>query len=465
MDNQKNTGELTTNAPEKPKEQQVVQPHRRGRAVAVPVLHKVNKEDVPLHEESKLSEAEPTVNSTESKKKAKKAKKWNRKWLLLIIPALFVLLLLIGYITFVFVPIPIVRAWRNIYIETAMTTGDHQWLATSFIPKYIIDDVMDVEQQPPDMVGGITTEPLDTGNETSDPIETEEPDSSDTEEIQTPPVEPAEPDILGLADLKVGDKDYAGNTVVVANKEEGLFISEIAEKGVLGFSYKGFVMLIDDPSRVFVGTTPEKDTRGYRIGEMMSYYGDVIAGINASGFSDPNEEGRGCDIIGYCMSEGEAWGTYIYGYTSIVLTNDNKLGVGYIGQWEQKGIRDGMQFYPTLIVDGKIMVEGSAGYGLHPRTAIGQREDGAIIMLVIDGRDPLHSVGCTVGDMALIMEKYGAINAGCCDGGSSCVLAYEGTVLNKNSSMNPTYGRRIPNAFLVRSKKQAADNSEVTSEP
>jgi len=457
VDNQKNTDKLTTNT--QPVDQPVAQPHRKGRAVAVPVLHKVDKNGTPLQEEIKLTEA----SSSETKKNDKQ--RWNRKWLLLIIPALLVLLLLIGYITFVFVPIPIVRAWRNIYIETAMTTGDHQWLATSFIPQYIIDDVMNIKHQPPDMIGGITTEPIDTENETSDPLGTNESVSSDTGETQDPPVDPIEQDILGLADLQVGDKDYAGNTVIVADKEEGLFISEISEKGVLGYTYKGLVMLIDDPSRVFIGTTPEKENRGYRIGEMMDYYGDVIAGVNASGFSDPNEEGRGCDIIGYCMSEGEAWGTYIYGYTSIVLTNDNKLGVGYIGQWEQKGVRDGMQFYPTLIVNSEIMVEGSAGYGLHPRTAVGQREDGVIIMLVIDGRDPLHSVGCTVGDMALIMEKYGAVNAGCCDGGSSCVLAYEGTVLNKNSSMNPTYGRRIPNAFLVRSKKQAADNSEVTSEP
>ena len=56
--------------------------------------------------------------------------------------------------------------------------------------------------------------------------------------------------------------------------------------------------------------------------------------------------------------------------------------------------------------------------------------------------------------------QYEAVNAGCCDGGSSCVLAYEGVVLNKNSSANPTYGRRIPNAFLVKSKKAQSTETE-----
>ena len=52
-----------------------------------------------------------------------------------------------------------------------------------------------------------------------------------------------------------------------------------------------------------------------------------------------------------------------------------------------------------------------------------------------------------------MMVRYGAVTAGGCDGGSSVVMAYDGEILNDNSSANPDYGRRIPNAFLVRSKK------------
>ncbi len=376
------------------------------------------------------------------------------KWLL--IPAICLLVLITGYLTFVFAPIPFVRGLRNIYIETAMTTGDHQWLATAFIPGYIIDDVM-AGQVNPDIIGGL--DHLSTKDETT----TEVSPGTDTATLETThpvteePLPPEEPDILGLKTLKEGEKDYAGYTVKTVDEEEGLFISEIVGKtdyDGLDWTIRGLVMLIDDPSRVFMGTTPEKKVRGYRIGEMMEYYGDVIAGVNASGFHDPNDSGDGKDLTGYCMSEGEGWGYYAWGWDSIVLTEDHKLVVGNIGNnWKKYNIRDGMQFGPALIADGEVLVTGSAGRGIHPRTAVGQREDGAIILLVLDGRDPTYTAGCTVGDMARIMKEYGAVNAGCCDGGSSCVLAYEGVVLNRNSSANPKYGRRMPNAFLVRSKK------------
>lgn len=61
-----------------------------------------------------------------------------------------------------------------------------------------------------------------------------------------------------------GDKDYAGNTVLVNDIEEGLIISEIV-KG----SFRGQIMLIDDPSRVFVGQTQYQNNTGMRILDMM----------------------------------------------------------------------------------------------------------------------------------------------------------------------------------------------------
>ncbi len=354
-------------------------------------------------------------------------------------------MIVVGYTVFVFVPIPFVRKWRDIYIGTAMTTGDHQWLATYFIPSGIIDEVMNENTIDTDVIGGIEhlTRPVDTEEE-----HTGEPVGTESEPVETQPIE--ELDILGLKNLTVGGLDYAGNEVTLVDEEEGLFISKI-DRG----TYKGLVMLVDDPSRVFVGTTPEKTTRGYRIGEMMEYYGDVIAGVNASGFSDPNDSGDGSDIIGFCMSQGESWGNYVSYMASIVFTEDDKLVVGVFNDWESYGIRDGMQFGPVLVANGEINIKAgaAASFGLHPRTAIGQRADGAIVLLVIDGRDLTHSIGCTIEDMATIMMEYNAENAGCCDGGSSCVLAYDGEVLNKNSSANPKYGRRMPNAFLVRSKK------------
>ncbi len=348
-----------------------------------------------------------------------------------IIPLALLLAVIFMYSVFVFSSIPFIKYWRTIYIETAMTTADHQWLATAFIPKYIIDDVMSQKTDTSEVIGG-----EDFLNNSDEVPEDEYPD-----------------DILGQNELKVGDTDYAGYTVIINDIEQGLVVSEIT-----GSSYKGLVMLVDDPERVYLGSTPYKHTEGLRIKKMMEHHG-AIAGINASGFSDPNDSGHGGDIIGLSFSEGEFWGTAVDYYGAVLMTEDNKLVVGNVRDWQNYDIRAGIQFGPVLIADGKSQIEGSGGYGIQPRTAIGQREDGVIVFIVIDGRQPTWSIGCTLGDMVEVLQKYGVINAACCDGGSSSVLAYNNEVLNKNSSLNPTYGRRLPNAWLVAPKETAEDSS------
>lgn len=322
---------------------------------------------------------------------------------------------------------------RGLWIETAMSTWHHHWLAESFFPADKIAEVLDSIDKNQDVIGG--GDALLTGSETT----------------EKPPETPKNDDILGQKSLSVGDKDYAGNTVLINDIEEGLIVSEI-----VGSTFKGKIMLIDDPARVYVGQTPYPGEKGLRIRAMMEHY-DAIAGINASGFNDPYESGDGGTVVGLSCSEGNYWGDFTYDYGSIVLTTENKLVVGNVSVWENYNIRDGVQFGPVLIADGEAQVSGSAGYGIHPRTAIGQREDGVIVFLIIDGRDVSHSLGCTVGDLVDILEKYDVINAACCDGGASSVLAYRDEVITKNCSLNPAYGRPLPNAFLVRSKAEMAE--------
>lgn len=100
-------------------------------------------------------------------------------------------------------------------------------------------------------------------------------------------------------------------------------------------------MLVDDPSRVYLGSTAYKNQTGMRILDMMEQYG-AIAGINASGFQDPGGEGNGGVVTGMSCSQGEYWGEFVTYYGSIVLTTDNKLVVGNISLWDTyTNIRDG----------------------------------------------------------------------------------------------------------------------------
>lgn len=343
------------------------------------------------------------------------------------------------YAFIVYTEVPFVKYWRTIWIETAMTTKTHQWLAELFFPEDVVLEVTGANKPNEDIVGGMENLYYLEG-------------SAGYEDMPVPETKPKVEDILGQKELTVGGLDQAGNRVLINDIEEGLVVSEI-----VGPSYKGQIMLIDDPSRVYIGMTQYPGVTGMRILDMMEHYG-AVAGVNASGFRDPNDNGNGGEVVGMSLSEGRYWGSYVWHYGSIILTTENKLVVGKITNWDKYGnIRDGMQFSPVLIADGVKQVSGSSGYGIQPRTAVGQREDGVIVFLVIDGRDVTHSIGCTVDDMAEELLKYGVINASSCDGGATTALAYDGKVLNKNCSLHPDLGRILPNAFLVKPKSETKD--------
>ena len=84
--------------------------------------------------------------------------------------------------------------------------------------------------------------------------------------------------------------------------------------------------------------------------------------------------------------------------------------------------------------------------GVNPRTGIAQRSDGAVMLLVIDGRQ-LHSQGATYEDMAEVVLEYGAVNAYNLDGGSSSMMWYQGDYVNHCASVVGI--RPVPTTFLV----------------
>ena len=124
-------------------------------------------------------------------------------------------------------------------------------------------------------------------------------------------------------------------------------------------------------------------------------------------------------------------------------------------------IRDGCEFGPPLIINGEVNQEAyNKASGWNPRTAIGQRADGAVIFLCIDGRQA-GSAGGTYRDVTDIMMEYGAVNACNLDGGSSSVMLYRDTqglfgeagqvqMINSYSVLQ-SKPRRMPNYWLVRS--------------
>ena len=101
---------------------------------------------------------------------------------------------------------------------------------------------------------------------------------------------------------------------------------------------------------------------------------------------------------------------------------------------------------PNIIINGKRQVKDKAAEGLNPRTAVGQKADGTVIFLVIDGRK-INKAGATLYDVQEIMMDRGAVNAGALDGGYSSTMYYKGDVIN---SPNAWSGERsVATAFYV----------------
>ena len=118
------------------------------------------------------------------------------------------------------------------------------------------------------------------------------------------------------------------------------------------------------------------------------------------------------------------------------ITFDNKLVMGNMTSSKavELGIRDcvnvSSDIGPFLIINGEPQDVDGVGGGLNPRTAIGQRADGAILLLVVDGRQAT-SLGASFSDLQDIMLQYGAVNASAMDGGTSTQMYYNGEVINK----------------------------------
>ncbi len=224
---------------------------------------------------------------------------------------------------------------------------------------------------------------------------------------------------------------------------DGVIFVDVKKKG-----FVGKMMVVKDPSRVFVGKPEMYGGYGLPLDALCERYG-AIGGINGGAFFDEEGGGTGGYPDGLTIADGEA---FMAGQqrTFVGFTEDNILFVGDIDQEsaEELHIRCGVSFGPALIINGQGVYGGYMETGINPRTAIGQRADGAVLMLVIDGRQ-MHSVGCSFGDARDVMIDFGAVNACNLDGGSSTVMYYNGEYVNSPSSASGT-SRALPNAFLFK---------------
>lgn len=287
---------------------------------------------------------------------------------------------------------------RDTLVSTAMTTFSHKYIATLFLPKSQIDEIMK-------RVSNIGT---GSSNEN-----------------------------------QINFTNFHNNAIDVND--------------ITSNRFEGKVILIHDPTRIQVGISSKLPKAGETTSQIAKN-NNAIAAINAGGFIgyvNGAWTGSGGIPAGIIIHNGKIIYNNAYSKDGLIdivgFTSDGKLLVGRYSLDEIKSlnIKEAVSFRPAIIVDGKPMIPdgSSGGAGIAPRTAIGQKKDGTVIFLTIDGRD-LSGLGATYKDVQNIMLDYGAFNASILDGGSSTTLYYKGKVINNPS--NPLGERTVPTIFYAK---------------
>ena len=216
-----------------------------------------------------------------------------------------------------------------------------------------------------------------------------------------------------------------------------------------GETYSGYMLIVLDAMKVKLGFSPEDvNVRGYTVAEFAEKFG-AIAAINGGGFVDPNGLGNGSIPNNLVVKGGQIYcGGNGVGDDFCGIDDKGILHVGIrtVEEIQEKNIQEGCGYGPVLVANGRAMSDESLMSGLNPRTAIGQRSDGAILMLVVDGRRAT-SLGASFKDEAEQMLAFGAVNATNLDGGSSSLMWMNGEYLNNKAAVIGV--REIPTSFLV----------------
>ncbi len=296
---------------------------------------------------------------------------------------------------------------RNLYVNTAMKTKDHQYFANIFYSDKAITKIMNSNYF----------------------VEIKEDLVLDDIVIDTSPKSHYDNEY----DKEILTRDPGNDDYKVINIKVGIS--------------KGTLVAIYNPKKVTLIRAKNFNVGSYgeQVTAMCNRYGASVC-INGGGFND--DTGRGSDIpIGYVIENSEIlWPSSGWDSTRgnlIGFNKDGKLLLLSDATGEEalaKGMVSGLEFGPFLIVNGKPIEIVGDPWGKSPRVAIGQRKDGVVLFLVIDGENYID--GASLQDVVDVLMKYGAYNAANLDGGHSSSLSINGKLYNNPPAIAKRQGGR-----------------------
>ncbi|HJV45313.1 MAG TPA: phosphodiester glycosidase family protein [Bacillota bacterium] len=226
-------------------------------------------------------------------------------------------------------------------------------------------------------------------------------------------------------------------------------------------NYTAKVMLVSDPTTVHLVSSKYSD-KGQALSELIEQ-NKGIGGINAGGFSDANGTGSGGEVVGIAIGDGKIQSEASFsriesrlvgGFTS---AGQFITGSYSINKLQSLDVTQAVSFGPQLVVDGKDVVTKNIenAYGWAPRTAIGQKDDGTVVMIITDGRfyhNKTHR-GASMKDLVQIFQQYQVTQAIALDGGGSTTMIFNGQLQLQPATQTKAGMRYLPNAFIVIPKK------------
>ena len=262
-----------------------------------------------------------------------------------------------------------------------------------------------------------------------------------------------------------GNVDVGGEEDTQQKEQADIEVIEVS-----GATFSGTMMIVKDPSRISLATIYPWRELGVTLDELVNSNG-AVAGINGGLYASTNNTGG--RPMGVIVSNGEiqhnepqeARGLVLVGFTQehilqiVDISEMNKDDI--VKLVEDMKIRDAVTFqeessdannhFVQLIINNEAREMNGLGSGLNPRTAIGQRADGSVLLFVTDGRGKSGHLGASSGDLIAVMQEYGAVNAANIDGGSSSCMYYNGEYLKSSVTFyyeNSSW--RLPAGFIVK---------------
>lgn len=248
--------------------------------------------------------------------------------------------------------------------------------------------------------------------------------------------------------------------------ENGMRIEEIS-----GRAFLAKMLIVKDPSQVRLGTIKGWGVYGEELDKISAREG-AAAAINGGIFQSDGSD-KGGMPIGVVVQDGrithnaprEMSGLVMIGFNTDDILIIKDISAMTEADFEtyaaEAQIRDAVAFqdemsgsenhFTYLVTNGVPREVSGAGGGANPRSAIGQRADGAVLLLVTDGRGAAGHLGATAADLIGIMQEYGAVNAANLDGGASSTMMYNGQYEMTSTLFNYYQNKswRIPTAFVV----------------